>query len=401
MVSFWYTGSAMEHFIYFDHASTTPLDPRVFEAMKPYFMEQYGNPSSMYRFAQEARKAVNGARETVAEILACKPQEVLFTSSGTESNNFFIFGAARAYEKFGKHIITTNIEHDSVLKPLEYLESQGWNVTRLDVGEDGVVDPADVASALRPDTVFVTIMYANNEIGTIQPIAEIAAKIKENRGGALHGRPFFHTDACQAAPYLSLSMRDFGVDAVTLNGGKIYGPKGAGVLFVREGIELIPLMFGGGQEYRKRSGTENVPAIVGFAEALKLVKGNREAETQRLLPLRDKLMDGILKNIPETRLNGDRQSRLPNNVNISFRGLEGEAILMRLDMIGVAASAGSACTSGSLEPSHVIRALGVTDEWTHSSTRFTLGHGNTEEEVDYVLKELPGIIKELREVSPF
>lgn len=390
--------------IYFDHAATTPLEPRVFEAMKPYFTEFYGNPSSIYQFAQKAKQAVDGSREKAAEILECSPREVIFTSCGTESNNLFILGAAAAYEKVGKHIITTKIEHDSVLKPLEYLESIGYEVTYLDVGEDGIVEPEDVKKAIRPDTIFVTIMYANNEIGTIQPIAEIAEILRQAQDDKQHAKgdiPFFHTDACQAAPYLDISIKNLGVDAMTFNGGKIYGPKGAGALFVKEGIELTPLLFGGGQEHRKRSGTENVPAIVGFAEALKLVQADREKETKRLLQLREKLIDGILARIPGSRLNGDRVKRLPNNVNVSFRGLEGEAILLRLDMIGIAASSGSACTSGSLEPSHVIRALGLLDEWTHSSTRFTLGHGNTEKEADFLLEKLPGIIKELREISPF
>lgn len=389
--------------IYFDHASTTPLDPRVFEVMKPYFADCYGNPSSIYKFAQEARKAVDFSRETVAEILECKPREILFTSGGTESNNMFLLGAAYAYEKYGRHIITTKIEHDSVLKPLEYLESKGFEVTYLDVGESGVVDVADVERALRPDTILVSVMYANNEIGTIQPISEITQAIAKFKQLAdrVQAAPFFHTDACQAAPYLDISVKNLGVDALTMNGSKIYGPKGAGMLFIREGISLVPLIFGGGQEYRKRSGTENVPAIIGFGEALKLVQSAREIESARLLPLRDRLIDGLIKNIPDARRNGNRAKRLPNNVNISFRGVEGEGVLLRLDMLGVAASAGSACTSGSLEPSHVIRALGYSEEWTHAATRFTLGHGNTEEEVEFVLKEMPRIIEELREMSPF
>ncbi len=390
---------ASNPFIYFDHAATTPLDPRVLKVMEPYFVEWYGNPSSIYRFAQKARQAIDGAREQTAKILECAPREILFTSCGTESNNFFIRGAAEASQKFGRHIITTKIEHDSVLKPLEYLESQGFEVTYLNVGEDGVINVHDIAAALRHDTIFVTVMYANNEIGTIQPIAEIGKTIRERRGREKF--PLFHTDACQAAPYLECSVKNLHVDAMTLNGGKIYGPKGVGALFVKEGVELMPLLYGGGQEYRKRSGTENVPAIVGFAEALELVQENRETETKRLLPLRDKLVDGILKKIPQSQLNGHRTKRLPNNVNISFRGLEGEAILLRLDMLNIAASSGSACTSGSLEPSHVIRALGLSDEWTHSSTRFTFGHGNTNQEVDFLLAHLPQVIAELRESSPF
>jgi cysteine desulfurase len=391
----------MSKLIYFDHAAATPVDPQVFTAMQPYFSEVYGNPSSIYQFAQKARKAVDEAREVTAEILECTPHEILFTSGGTESNNFFIFGAARFGAKKGLHIITTKIEHDSVLKPLKYLEGMGFEVTYLDVDENGILNPADVSRAIRPDTIFVSIMYANNEIGTVQPIQEISKIIKTHRAKSKTLFPLFHTDACQAAPYLPLSAAVLGVDSMTLNGGKIYGPKGAGMLFVREGIDLDPLLFGGGQEYRRRAGTENVSAIVGFATALKLVQKNREAETARLLPLREKLIKGILENIPHTRLNGHADLRLPNNVNISFRGLEGEAILLRLDMIGVCASAGSACTSGSLEPTHVIRALGLGEEWTHSAVRFSLGHGSTEKDIDYVLDKLPGIIAELGQFSPF
>lgn len=395
--------------IYFDHAAGTPLDPDVFAVMKPYFLELYGNPSSIYQFAQKARQAVDAAREKTGKLLECSPREILFTSCGTESNNLFIFGvtcAALDQNLKKRHIITTKIEHESVLKPLEYLEKNGFEVTYLDVGEDGIVDSHDVEKTIRDDTLLITIMYANNEIGTIQPIAEIANTIqffKKNKSSLSSSTspPFFHTDACQAAPYLDISIKNLGVDAMTLNGTKIYGPKGVGVLFKRESITLTPQMFGGGQEYRLRSGTENVPSIVGFAATLEKVQTNRDKETKRLIPLRDKLIREILQKIPDSRLNGDHKRRLPNNVNVSFRGLEGEAILMKLDMENIAASSGSACTSGSLDPSHVIRALGLSEEWTHSSTRFSLGHGNTEEEVDYLLQKLPGIIKELRESSPF
>lgn len=410
----------MERLIYFDHAATTPMDPQVFEVMKPYFADLYGNPSSIYRFGQIARRAVDEARQKTAGILECTPREIVFTSCGTESNNLFILGAAAAYggmpinrieaaayKKHGRHIITTNIEHDSVKRSLEFLASQGFEISFVPVGENGVVHVSDIEKALRDDTIFVTIMYANNEIGVIQPIKEISEIVKNFR--AQHSNiphstfpiPLLHTDACQAAPYLDISVKNLGVDALTLNGGKIYGPKGVGALFVKEGVTLVPQIHGGGQEHRMRSGTENVPAIVGFAKALALVQKTREEELKRLLSLRDKLIDGILKKIPQSKLNGDRTKRLPNNVNISFRGLEGESILLQLDMIGVAASSGSACTSGSLEPSHVIQALGLSDEWTHSSTRFSLGHENTEKEVDFVLEKLPGIIKELREASPF
>lgn len=386
--------------IYLDHAAATPLDPRVFEQMKPYFTEEYGNPSSIYKFAQNARRAIDQARADIAGILNCTPRGILFTSSGTESNNLFIFGVAEANKKHGRHIVATKIEHDSVLKPLQALEERGFSVTYVDVGENGIVDPRDIAAALRPDTVFVTVMYANNEIGTIQPIADIA-KIISSRTQTGGRKIYFHTDACQAAEYLDISVKNLGVDAMTLNGGKIYGPKGAGMLYVKETVDLTPQIYGGGQEYRKRSGTENVPAIAGFAEALKLAQSGRERESTRLIPLRDKLIDGILNSISSARLNGDRLRRLPNNVNVSFRGLEGEAILLKLDIAGICASSGSACTSGSLEPSHVVRALGFFDEWTHSSTRFTCGRESKESDIDFTLARLPQIIKELREISPF
>lgn len=403
--------------VYFDHAAACPLDPRVFEAMKPFFTDFFGNPSSIYQFAQKAHHALLSAREKIASIIECQPREIIFTSGGTESNNLFIQGLAQAAFDLklpGRHIISTKIEHESVLKPLQYLESHGFELTYLPVGQSGIVDPVDFKKALREDTLLVTIMYANNEIGTIQPIAEIAEIIAQFRAArtsakisdshvphATYRIPFFHTDACQAAPYLDISAKTLGVDAMTLSGSKIYGPKGAGALFLREGIPLNPQMRGGGQEYRKRSGTENVPAIVGFAKALELVADERAEESKRLLPLREKLIDGILQTIPDARCNGDREKRLPNNVNVSFKGLEGEAILLRLDMLGIAASAGSACTSGTLEPSHVIQALGLPDEFTHSATRFTLGHGTDEHDIDFLLKNLPFIVKELRETSPF
>lgn len=387
--------------IYFDHAATTPVDPRVLSKMIPYFSEDFGNPSSIYQFAQRARHAIDLAREETAKILSCHPKEIIFTGSGTESNNLAILGVAEAYAKSGKHIVVSAIEHDSILKPLEYLETKGYTVTRLSVRANGIIDVDELKKALTPETILVTIMYANNEIGTIQPIHEIAEAISSFRKN--HGKPIplLHTDACQAAAYLPLSTNNLGVDLMTLNGGKIYGPKGVGALFIKKGVNLVPMIFGGGQEYRIRSGTENVPGIVGFTEALKLVQEERERETKHLLPLRDRLINGMLASINDSRLNGDREKRLPNNVNISFRGLEGETILLRLDMLGIAASSGSACTSGSLEPSHVIRALGLPEEWTHASTRFSLGKGNTQEEVEFLLKELPKIIQELRTISPF
>lgn len=396
----------MKHTIYFDHAATTAVDPRVFEAMKPYFVEQYGNPSSIYQLGQKAQQAIDNNRRICAKILQCQAREIIFTSGGTESNNLFIFGVVQSYHKFGKHIITTKIEHDSVLRPLKVLEKQGFKITYLDVGKNGVVKISDFKKALRPDTIFATIIYANNEIGTIQPIAEIGKIIKSYRASRTHPSsltplPYFHTDACQAAAYLPLSVKKLNVDAMTVNSGKIYGPKGAGLLFVKEFIDLTPQIFGGGQERKLRAGTENVPAIVGLGKALKLVQLGRDKETQRLILLRDKLIKGILKKIPNSRLNGDLKKRLPNNVNISFKGIDSGALLIRLDCLGIAASAGSACNSGLLKPPHVLQSLGVPPEWICGTARFSLGHGNTEKEIDFLLEKLPGIIKDLRTTSPF
>lgn len=388
--------------IYLDHAATTPVNARVFAKMEPYFSSIYGNASSIYTFAQQARRAVDEAREIIASRLECKPREVIFTSGGTESNNLALLGFAEAYEKYGKHIITSRIEHDSVLKPLEHLKGLGFEITLLEVGEEGIVNPGDIKKALRPDTILISLMYANNEIGTIQPIAEIAQIIKNYKLQTTnHKLPVFHTDACQSALYLDISVKKLGVDSLSVTGGKIYGPKGIGFLYVREGLDIVPQLRGGGQEYRLRSGTENVPSIVGLAEAFRLATFEREQETKKLLSLRDQLIDGILQTIPRSRLNGSRQSRLPNNANISFYGLEAEPILLQLDQCGICVSAGSACTSGSLEPSHVIQALGLSEEWTHSSVRFTLGKENTREDVEYVLQELPKIIEQVRKFSPF
>lgn len=390
---------ADKRFVYLDNAAATPVDSRVLKAMHPCFSEVFANPSAVHQFGQKARQAVDGARESVAEILECSTREIVFTSGGTESNNLFILGAAHAYKKNGRHIITTKIEHDSVLKPMKWLEAEGFEVTYLDVAENGLVKANNVEAALRDDTVLVSIMYANNEVGTIQPIAEIAEIIKKKRGEKEF--PVFHTDACQAAQYLNISTRELGIDSMTLNGGKIYGPKGSGALFIKEGAQCVPLILGGGQEYGMRSGTENVSAIVGFARALELVQNERVAEVHRLVPLRNRLIEGVLRAIPKTRLNGDKKMRLPNNANFSFYGVEGETVLMKLDMCGIAASAGSACSSGIVGQSHVIQSLGLPEEWTHSATRFSLGRDTTLKDMDFVLDRLPQIIKELREISPF
>ena len=396
--------------IYLDHSATTAVDPQVFAAMKPYFSDLYGNPSSIYQLAQKSRQAIDLSREISAGILEASSREIIFTSGGTESNNLFILGAAQALKPFGKHIITTKIEHDSVLNPIRFLEKQGFEVTYLDVYKNGIVKVSDVEKAFRKDTILITIIYANNEIGTIQPIAEIGEVIKNHRAKTINSStakagqsplvPYFHTDACQAASYLDLSVKNLNIDAMTLNGGKIYGPKGVGLLYLKESSEITPQIFGGTQERRIRAGTENVPAIRGFGEALKLVHADRENETRRLLPLRDKLIKGVLK-ISNSRLNGDDKKRLANNINISFKGVDSGALLIKLDMLGIAASAGSACSSGSLEPPHVLLALGVPPGWISGTVRFTLGHGNTGKDIDFLLKKLSEIIEELREISPF
>jgi len=379
--------------IYLDHAATTPMDPRVLEAMMPYLGPEYGNPSSIYSIAQRSKIALDEARSDVAEVLGCTPEEIIFTSGGTESDNLAILGVARANSKKGKHIVTTKIEHHAVLHPCEVLEKEGFKVTYVDVEPNGIVDPAKVKEAVREDTILVSVMYANNEIGTIQPIGKIGRFCKKR------SIPF-HTDACQAAGTLKMNADRLKVDLLTLNGSKIYGPKGIGVLFVRKGVNIQPLMYGGEQERRIRPGTENVAGIIGLAKALKLAQASREKENVRLSRMRDYLIKGIEDKIPKVILNGDRTERLPNNVNMSILDIEGEALLLRLDMTGVAASSGSACTSGSLDPSHVILALGHSYEIAHGSLRFSLGKDTTKKDLDYVLEVLPKIVDDLRAISP-
>lgn len=409
--------------IYFDHAATTPLDPRVKEAMESFFIREFGNPNAIYSLGHRARVAIDNAREKVAEILGARADEIIFTGGGTESNNLAILGMARASLAeaiplarglaSSGHIITAKIEHHAVLEPCHYLEKQGFAVTYLPVDKLGLVDPKAVERVLRPDTILVSVMYANNEIGAIQPIAEIGRVIrdfrKENppkppikKGGGKGDLsfPLFHTDACQAAGYLDLNTQKLGVDLMTINGGKIYGPKGAGVLYKRRDIKLEPLFYGGGQEGGLRSGTENVPAIIGMAAALELAQKEKKKETQRLSRLRDYLINGILKTIPKSFLNGHPTQRLPNNVNVTILDIEGEALVLYLDERGVMCSTGSACTSSTLEPSHVLLALGLPPSVAHGSLRLTLGRKNTKKECDYFLEVLPAIVKKLRSISP-
>ncbi|HKM43605.1 MAG TPA: cysteine desulfurase NifS [Limnochordia bacterium] len=378
--------------IYMDHAATTPVRSEVLDAMLPYFSSEFGNASSVYGWGRQAHHALDEARDTVAGLLGAAANEIIFTSGGSEGANLAIKGVAWAYQTKGKHIITSAIEHHAVLDTTLWLKKQGFEVTVLPVDEDGLVSPALVAEALRPETILVSIMHANNEVGTIQPISEIGAIVRQ------HGA-FFHTDAVQTAGVLDLNVEALNVDLLSLSAHKLYGPKGVGALYCRKGVRLDPLIHGGAQERRRRAGTENVAGIVGLATALVLARQEQEAENKRLTTLRDRLLEGLQK-ISATRVNGSLVNRLPNNVNVCFQYIEGESMLLNLDLKGVAASSGSACTSGSLDPSHVLLAMGLTHEIAHGSLRLTLGRSNTEAEVDFVLQEVPIIVERLRQMSP-
>lgn len=383
-----------EREIYLDHAATTPIDEQVLAAMLPYLTNHFGNPSSIHRYGRVALEALDDAREVVATILGANRKEIIFTGGGSESDNLAIKGTALAQRQAGKgaHIITSAIEHHGVLHTVEYLQSLGFEATILPVDREGLVRPDDLRAALRPDTVLVSIMYANNEIGTIQPLAELGAICRE------HGVPF-HTDAVQAAGALPLNVNALNVDMLTLTAHKFYGPKGAGVLYVRRGTPLLPQINGGGQERRRRAGTENVAGLVGLATALRLAEERRPSYVRHCTMLRDRLISGICERIPYSALNGHPTQRLPNNANIVFDFVEGESILLLLDQQGVAASSGSACTSGSLEASHVLLALGIPPERAIGSLRFSVGLGTTPEDIEYVLDILPALIEQLRSVS--
>jgi cysteine desulfurase len=382
-----------DNFIYLDHAATTYVDPRVKEVMDPYFTQHFGNPGGFYELGRIAKEAVDDARESVAGNLNCSPGEIIFTGSGTESDNTAIFGIARRYAKNGKHIITSAIEHHAVELPCRQLEKEGFEVTYLPVDKYGKTSVKDLKAALREDTILVSIMYANNEIGTIQPIAEMGKLLKDHQA-------YFHTDACQAGGALSLDVQELGVDLMTMNGSKIYGPKGVGILYLRKGVRIKPLIYGGGQERNLRGGTENVPFIVGFAKALELADAERETESARLTVLRDRLHKGLTDNISKILLNGHPTDRLPNNLNLSILDIEGEAFTLFLNEMGIYASTGSACTSLSLDPSHVIIATGLPYECAHGSMRFTLGRQTTEADIDTVIQVVPKIVEVLRKISP-
>lgn len=383
----------MERQIYADNAATTQVSQRVLEAMLPYLMGEYGNPSSIYGLGRSARMAIETAREQAAAVLGCLPGEIYFTSCGSESDNWAIKGVAEKMAAKGKkHIVTSVFEHHAVLHTCKHLEKLGWQVTYLPVGSEGIVNPADVESAIREDTALVTIMYANNEIGTVQPIPEIGAVCKA------HG-VYFHTDAVQAVGHVAINVKEQNIDLLSLSGHKIHAPKGIGILYMKNGIGLPNFIDGGGQERNKRAGTENVASIVGLGKALEEANFQMGPRNSRVLAMRDKLIDGLLA-IPRTRLNGSREHRLPGNVNISFEGVEGESLLLMLDMQGVSASSGSACTSGSLDPSHVLLAIGLPHGVAHGSLRLSFGDYNTMEDVDYLLEVIPPIIQRLRAMSP-
>ena len=383
--------------IYMDHAGTTPLDTRVLKAMMPYFSQHFGNPSSIHSVGQGARRALDEAREKVAVVLGCRSSEVVFTSGGTESDNTALKGAAIALQQTGNHIITSAIEHHAVLHTCQYLETQGFDVTYLPVDEYGMVEPESVARAITPQTILISIMYANNEIGTIQPIAEIAQMAKE-QARVMERTLVVHTDAVQAAGFLDLNVRRLGVDMLSLSAHKLYGPKGAGVLYVRRGTPFLPQQLGGGQERERRSGTENIPLIVGTASALEIAETEREQNGEHCQVLRDAIIRRVQVEISNALLNGHPTERLANNVNFSFEGVDGEPILLGLDMAGIAASSGSACSSGSLEPSHVLLALGQSAELARGSLRLTVGRYNTMEDVDHLFSVLVDLVSRLRQM---
>ena len=379
--------------IYMDNAATTPVKKEVLDEMIPYFTELYGNPSSVYELGRKSKMAIEDSRGRVAAQIGANDREIFFTGSGSEADNWAIKGVAYANKDKGNHIITTKIEHHAVLHTCEYLEKNGFEVTYLSVDEDGLIDIEELKSSIKENTILVSIMFANNEIGTIQPIEEIG-KITKEKG------IYFHTDAVQAIGHVKIDVDKMNIDLLSMAAHKFYGPKGIGALYIRRGVKIDPLISGGAQERNRRAGTENVPFIVGMAKAIELAYEDMEESNARLIKLRNRMMEKIEENIPYVRLNGHREKRLPGNVNYSFRFIEGESLLLSLDMKGIAASSGSACTSGSLDPSHVMLSIGLSHEVAHGSLRLSLGDFNTEEEVDYVVESLVPIVDRLRQMSP-
>lgn len=382
-----------DRFIYFDHAATTYVKPEVLNEMLPYFTEKYGNPSSIYSIGRESKRAIEEAREKVAKAINADAKEIFFTGSGSEADNWAIKGVAYANKKKGNHIITSSIEHHAVLHTCQYLENDGFEVTYLPVDADGLVNPDDVRKAIKENTILISIMFANNEIGTIEPIAEIG-KIAKEKG------IYFHTDAVQAVGNVPIDVNALNVDLLSMSSHKFYGPKGVGVLYVRKGVKITSFMHGGAQERGRRASTENIAGIVGMGKAIELATANLDEHIKKATVLRDKIINEISEKIPYIKLNGHREKRLSGNVNFSFEFIEGESLLLMLDMKGIAASSGSACTSGSLDPSHVLLAIGLPHETAHGSLRVSLGDENTDDDVNYLLETLPPIVSRLREMSP-
>lgn len=383
----------MKKTIYLDNAATTKTRPEVVEAMLPYFTEYYGNPSSVYEFSTPSKKAIAEARETIAKSLGAKTNEIYFTAGGSESDNWAIKATAEAYESKGKHIITSKIEHHAVLHTCEYLEKRGFEITYLDVDENGTVKLDELKKAIRPDTILISIMFANNEIGTIQPIKEIGEIAKE------HGI-IFHTDAVQAYAHVPINVDEYHIDMLSVSGHKFNGPKGIGFLYIRTGLKLRSFIHGGSQERKRRGGTENVPGIVGIGKAVEIAMANLAERTAYEVELRDYLIDRVLSEVPYVRLNGHRTNRLPNNANFAFQFIEGESLLIKLDMEGICGSSGSACTSGSLDPSHVLLAIGLPHEIAHGSLRLTLSEETTKEDIDFTVDNIKNIVSFLRSMSP-
>jgi cysteine desulfurase len=381
------------HRIYFDHSATTPVNPEVASLMMEFMTEKYGNPSSIHLWGKQARQAISEAREKVALLIGATPNEIYFTSGGTEADNLALIGYALANEKKGNHIITSSIEHHAVLHTCEFLEQQGFEITYLPVDELGMVSGSDLKKTIKDNTILVSIMFANNEVGTIQPVAEIGAICRQN--GVR-----FHTDAVGAIGSYPIDVNELNIDLLTISGHKINAPKGTGALYIRKGINVQPLLHGGAHEHNMRAGTENVPGIVGLGEACSIARREMNNKIAHLTMLRKKIIRTVLSTIPDTRLNGHTSQRVPGNINLSFKYIEGESLILNLDLKGIATSSGSACSSGALNPSHVLLAMGLTHEEAHGSLRITLGHSNTEEEIDYFLDVLPEIVFKLRSMSP-
>ena len=383
----------MNRLIYLDNAATTQVYPQVLDAMLPFFTEHYGNPSAIYSFANEAKKAVDQSRSTIADLIGAQSDEIYFTGGGSESDNWALVATAEAYEKKGKHIITSKIEHHAILHTCEYLEKRGYEITYIDVDEKGTIKLDELEAAIRPDTILISVMAANNEIGTIQPLKEIGAIARKHD-------VLFHTDAVQAFAHIPINVDEMNIDMLSASGHKIHGPKGIGIMYIRKGVKIRSFIHGGAQERRRRAGTHNVPGIVGMGKAAELAKANMDNTIKQVSELRDYVIKRVLDEIPYTRLNGHETNRLPNNANFCFRFIEGESMLILLDQNGICGSSGSACTSGSLDPSHVLLAIGLPHEIAHGSLRLTLSEQTTKEDIDYTVDKLKGIIERLRSMSP-